>query len=155
MATFAYEARKEDGELLTGFVGADDMTAAGLKLAAKGLFIIKLAPADSDSANGSDSSSGTSHLKVKRTRVVWFMNQLSIMVETGITLGSALEALAREGTNPVLKEVLQGVCTSVQEGRPLSDAMEAYPRTFPRVITTMVRAAEHSGLLAATLTRTA
>jgi type IV pilus assembly protein PilC len=155
MATFAYEARKIDGELMTGFILADDMTDAGLKLAGKELFIIRLAPADSDPGTRGDSGSGLSRLKVKRTRVVWFMNQLSIMVETGITLGTALETLAQQATDPALEEVLKAVCTSVQEGRPLSDSMEAYPRTFPRVMCAMVRAAEHSGMLSSTLTRTA
>jgi type IV pilus assembly protein PilC len=155
MATFAYEARKIDGELMTGFILADDMTDAGLKLAGKELFIIRLAPADSDPGTRGDSGSGLSRLKVKRTRVVWFMNQLSIMVETGITLGTALETLAQQASDPVLEEVLKAVCTSVQEGRPLSDSMEAYPRTFPRVMCAMVRAAEHSGMLSSTLTRTA
>jgi type IV pilus assembly protein PilC len=153
MATFAYEARKEDGELVTGIIAAADMADAGLKLAAKELFIVKLAPADRDQAG--HISQGLSRLKAKRARVVWFVNQLSIMVETGITIGEALDCLARQATDPVLQEVLEGVSSGVQEGRPLSDAMDGYPRTFPRVMTAMVRAAEHSGTLGPTLNRTA
>jgi type IV pilus assembly protein PilC len=154
MPVFAYEARREDGELVTGMVTATDMGAAGLKLAEKDLYIVKLASADREE-NARAAASNTSKLKVKRQRVVWFVNQLSIMVETGITIGEALDCLARQSKDPESKKVLEGISASVHEGRPLSDSMEMYPRTFPKVMVAMIRAAEHSGMLGTVLSRTA
>jgi type IV pilus assembly protein PilC len=77
------------------------------------------------------------------------------MVETGIPIGSALEILARQAADPVMGEILESISTAVQEGRPLSDAMENFPRSFPPMVTATIRASEASGTLALVLARTA
>ena len=155
MPSFAYEARNEDGQLIGGMVSATDAEEAGRKLSEQGLYIVKLGSADLPGQSGARLRSDASRLKASRKNVMWFMNQMSIMVETGITIGESLEILSRQATDPVMKEILAEVSAAVQEGRPLSDAMESYPRTFPTVCTAMIRASEASGTLALILTRIA
>lgn len=149
MPQFAYEARTEDGQLVSGVLAAADMQEAGQKLSRQGQFVVRIGPADPTAGR-----SANRH-KVKRGKVMWALNQLAIMVQTGITLGESLESLARQAKDPVMKEVLAGVSHTVQEGRPLSDAMEAYPRTFPVAATAMIRASEASGTLGQVLHRVA
>ena len=84
---------------------------------------------------------------------MWFMNQLAVMVETGIPIGESLDILSRQATDPTMHEILTDISTSIQEGRPLSDAMEAYPRTFNTVSVAMIRASETSGTLSIVLKR--
>lgn len=155
MAHFAYEGRTADGRSVSGIIPADSMEAAGRKLSQANQFIIKLAPADVDADADRPQRRPVSRLRAGRPAVMWFMNQLAVMVETGINLGEALDCLARQTPQPAMREVLQGVCEAVNEGRPLSDAMEQYPRTFPPAITAMVRAAEASGTLCLILARSA
>ena len=151
MPQFAYEARTEDGQLVSGVLAAADMQEAGQKLSRQGHFVVRIGPADGGPADGKTAN----RQKVKRRKVMWVLNQLAMMIQTGITLGESLESLARQAKDPVLKDVLSGVSHTVQEGRPLSDAMEAYPRTFPVAATAMIRASEASGTLGQVLNRVA
>jgi type IV pilus assembly protein PilC len=155
MPNFAYEARTETGTLMSGIISAQSIEEAGQKLSDANRFIIKLGPADPASGVERQRRRSGSRIHVRRTEVMWFINQLSIMIETGIVLGEALECLARQTKQPLMKQVLTGVCESINEGRPLSDAMDDYPRTFPSAVTTMIRASEASGTLSLILTRAA
>src|SRR5689334_19829107 len=53
-----------------------------------------------------------------------------------------------------LEEAGRKLCASMQEGRPLSDAMENFPRSFPSIVTATIRASEASGTLSTVLSRT-
>src|SRR5918993_3922527 len=157
MPHFAYEARTEDGELVSGVIAAADLEEAGRKLSASNHFIVKLGLSGTAETThrGPAANAGASRLKAKRRSVMWFINQLAIMVETGIPIGEALECLQRQASEPVMREILTSVSASVHEGRPLSDALENFPRAFPNVLTATVRASESSGTLSVVLGRTA
>lgn len=154
MPQFAYEARTEDGQLVGGVVAAADLEEAGRKLSESNHFVVKLGLTGAD-AQDAGPRAGASRLKAKRRSVMWFIGQLSIMVETGIPIGSALECLSRQSGDPVMQEILIAVSTAVHEGRPLSDALENFPRSFPPMVTATIRASEASGTLALVLGRTA
>jgi type IV pilus assembly protein PilC len=154
MPVFSYEARTEAGELLSGMITAASTTEAGRKLSQQGHYVVKLGAtelSDQRTVNRDD----TSRLKARRPSVMWFMNQLAIMVETGITIGTALDILARQATEPAMQEILKEVSAAIREGRPLSDALEEYPRSFPPVSVAMIRASEASGTLSLILNRVA
>ena len=155
MNQFVYEARKMTGELISGVILADDMDDAGQKLAARELFVIRLGQADDEQNPARSTPSDHSLLKARRVRVMWFLNQLSVMIETGITVSEGIDCLSRQTRDKVMAEVLKGLASSINDGRSLSSSLEAYPRTFPRVMTSMVRAAEASGTLSLILNRVA
>ena len=157
MSHFAYEARTEDGNLVSGVIAAADLEEAGRKLSASNHFIVKLGLSGSADpvVRAKEVAAAGSPLKAKRRSVMWFINQLAIMVETGIPIGEALECLQRQASEPVMREILSSVSAAVQEGRPLSDALEHFPRSFPNVLTATVRASEASGTLSVVLGRTA
>jgi type IV pilus assembly protein PilC len=154
MPIFSYEARTETGELLSGMISAASTAEAGRKLSQQGHYVVKLGATElSDQYTASRDD--TSRLKARRQSVMWFMNQLAIMVETGITIGTALDILARQATEPAMQEILKEVSAAIREGRPLSDALEEYPRSFPPVSVAMIRASEASGTLSLILNRVA
>ena len=157
MSHFAFEARTEDGNLVSGVITAADLEEAGRKLSASNHFIVKLGLSGSADpvVRAKEVAAAGSPLKAKRRSVMWFINQLAIMVETGIPIGEALECLQRQASEPVMREILSSVSSAVQEGRPLSDALEHFPRSFPNVLTATVRASEASGTLSVVLGRTA
>src|SRR5688572_15706664 len=153
MPQYTYEARTEDGNRVSGTIAAQDLEEAGQKLSRQGNLVVRIRPADVDAPPPPARSGSGSRLRVPRRKIMWVLNQLAMMVQTGVTLGSSLEILSRQAKDPVLKEVLTGISTSVHEGRPLSDSMDAYPRTFPPVVTAMVRASEATGTLGQVLNR--
>src|SRR4051794_21658598 len=154
MPVFSYEARTESGELLSGMINAATTADAGKKLSQQGHYVVKLGATDIRDQQAADRED-SSRLKARRQSVMWFMNQLAIMVETGITIGNAMDLLARQATEPAMQEILKEVSTAVKEGRPLSDALEEYPRSFPPVSVAMIRASEASGTLSVILNRVA
>src|SRR5688500_6166426 len=108
MPQFAYEARTEDGQLVGGVVTAADLEEAGRKLSESNHLVVKIGLTGSE-AQEAGPRAGASRLKVKRRSVMLFIGQLSIMVETGIPIGSALECLARQASDPVMSEILNSV----------------------------------------------
>lgn len=64
MPHFAYEARTEDGNLVSGVIAATDLEEAGRKLSESNHFIVKLgASGTADAAPRTRDTSGFSRLK--------------------------------------------------------------------------------------------
>jgi type II secretory pathway component PulF len=91
--------------------------------------------------------------RVKAREVTFFASQLSLMLEVGTSVSSALEALREQSKNPAFKEVIQALVRDVAEGRQLSDAMKRHPRVFDQVFVSMIRAGEAGGFLKEMLER--
>ena len=147
MNHFAYEARDEDGRLTAGSIAAESLEHAGLLLSQRNLFVVRMA-GDRTRGHRADVRGHAT-----RAQVAWCMSQLSIMIETRIRLVDALECMARQATQPRLKALLEQINKGVQEGRPLSDAMEMSPKSFPSSLIAMIRASEMSGTMGQVLQR--
>lgn len=146
--SYAYEARNDEGELVAGHIMAESIDEAGVILGEKGLFVVRLA---SDRVGRRRTRRDIGH--ATRKEVAWCITQLSIMIESGLRLDDALEHLANQLTEPRLKNLMKQVGKTVQEGRPLSYALEQYPRSFPMSLTALVRASENSGTMSEVLRR--
>ena len=60
--------------------------------------------------------------KIKLQDLTIFTQQLSAMLEAGITLVSALEAIQEQTQNPVFQIIIRNVKNEVSAGRTLSEA---------------------------------
>ena len=82
-----------------------------------------------------------------------FSQQLVSLLDAGLSLVEALEALAHKdsatGTHGILERVLQ----RLYEGQTLATAIAEHPATFPQLYVASVRASEKSGALREALTR--
>ena len=67
----------------------------------------------------------------------------------------AVEVLQEQADTPGFRLVLDNVIESVRGGSDLSTALEAYPKVFPQIYVSMVRAGEVSGQLDDILVRLA
>ena len=92
--------------------------------------------------------------KIKLQDLTVFTQQLAAMLEAGITLVSALEAIQDQTQNPVFQIIIRNVKNEVSAGRTLSEACADYPRAFPKMFISMVQAGEASGNLAEILEKT-
>ena len=92
--------------------------------------------------------------KIKLQELTVFTQQLAAMLEAGIPLVSALEAIRDQTENPVFKIIIRNVCNEVSAGRSLSESCAEYPNAFPKVFVSMVEAGEASGNLAEILEKT-
>lgn len=90
---------------------------------------------------------------VSSKEVMFFTSQLSIMLETGTNLTTALDAISQQCTNPRMKAVIQEVLADVLSGKTFSSALAKHERVFSRVFISMVRAGELGGFLTEMLNR--
>ena len=92
--------------------------------------------------------------KIKLEELSIFTQQLAAMLEAGLPLVSALEAMEDQTENPVFKIIIRNVRNDVSSGRTFSEACREYPNAFPNLFTSMVEAGEASGGLAEILAKT-
>lgn len=155
MGRYRYQTRDASGNPQQGVLTADGVEEASAALRREGKFIIRLEP---ERGEASDASSGAVSLdlaarRVKRADVVFFAHQLAVMLETGVPISDALESIAEQASSEHFRAVLQAVASDVQGGRTLSEALEAFPKVFPIVMTSLVRASEVSGTMGPMLQR--
>jgi len=85
--------------------------------------------------------------------LVLFSQELVALLEAGLSLVEALEALAEKEERPEIKKTLTQIISSLYEGHTLSYAMEQSPGDFPSLYVATVRASEKTGSLAEVLSR--
>ncbi len=93
--------------------------------------------------------------KVALADLVVFTRQLATMIDAGIAIVQALQALADQTPNKVMRDTIRDVTTRVESGESFSEALTRHPKAFNRLYVAMVGAGEKGGLLAEILGRLA
>lgn len=93
--------------------------------------------------------------KIKIGEIAVFCRQLSIMVSSGLELGTAIEILKETTKTPKLKEILETTHHDLLQGISLSESFKKYPKTFPLFFINMIKIGEVSGKLPIVLNRLA
>lgn len=151
MQNYAYTARDDKGVATTGVMQASSIGEVMQQLRAAGKYPISIKPMES-SEQGTRSMSPRG-IKIARADVIQVSHQLSIMLETGVTLADALDCIAAQSTKPNVKKLVEDLQTQVQSGTDFSTALSKHPRSFPRVFVALMKAAERSGMLSKMLHR--
>jgi type IV pilus assembly protein PilC len=84
-------------------------------------------------------------VKVKQAELVLFTTQLAVMLDSGVVLSDALDAIAEQSTEGALKWLLMDVSKAVKGGDTFSKALSTYPKAFNSMFISMVKASEASG----------
>ena len=91
---------------------------------------------------------------MKRVEVLLFVSELADLLQAGMTLGQALQALANQGEEGSgQRYVCQDLCDRIVRGESFSDACAHHPKTFPPLFSNMLRAGEASGAMIEVLRR--
>ena len=91
--------------------------------------------------------------KVSQAEVAIFTRQFSVMLDAGLPLIQALDAIAQQHPNKEFKAVLEQIRNDVEAGTTLSAAMARHPKVFDTLYTNMVAAGETGGILDTILQR--
>jgi len=86
-------------------------------------------------------------------QIAVFSQQLVSLLEAGLSLVEALEALAQKESNAGTKHTLDRILARLYEGQTLAAAIAEHPATFPDLYVASVRASEKTGALREALTR--
>ncbi|WP_297056637.1 type II secretion system F family protein [Thermosulfurimonas sp.] len=93
--------------------------------------------------------------KVGGKELTIFTRQLATMLESGLPLVQALEALSSQQKNPYFQEVIRKIKTSVEGGSSFAEALREFPKVFDELYIQMVNAGEAGGNLDSILKRLA
>ena len=80
-----------------------------------------------------------------------FSQELAVLLDSGIALLEALNTLREKEPSPGVRAALDGVVSQVEQGRPLSSAMQAQPQAFDELVCAIVAANERTGQLSVAL----
>jgi len=83
--------------------------------------------------------------KVKTADLLVFTRQLSTIVGAGLPLLQGLDILAEQTEDANFAGVVEAVAANVEAGQSFSDALHEFPRVFPDLYVSMVRAGEAGG----------
>jgi type IV pilus assembly protein PilC len=155
-STYAFKARTAAGEVTSGTMVASSAEEVSSRLRAEGQFVFEIEASALRAAPDLDEKQIRRNEAAKRVRredVIALCTQLSVMLETGVPLSEALDAFRKQMVRPEFRQVLEVLCEDVEGGEPLSAAMEKWPRVFPGMMVSLMKASEASGMLATMLGR--
>ncbi len=145
---YRYQARDASGTVQEDTIEANNSDEAALLLRREGLTVLELVETDDDGP-------GLFPRAVSRNEIVYFTNQLAVMVDTGITLAAALQGILEQEKNPTLRNVLKDLKKSVEGGEDFSVALSKYPKHFDKTYVSLIKASEATGSLGEMLQRIA
>ncbi len=149
MPIFAYTARETaSGREIRNTVEAGTEQAAIAALLNRNLLVVDIRERI---AKRGQTKGG----KVALNDLVVFTRQLATMIDAGIAIVQALQALAEQTPNKIMRDTIRDVCTRVESGESFSEALIKHPKAFNKLYVSMVAAGEKGGLLSEILGRLA
>ncbi len=103
-------------------------------------------------AAGGRPSAELARVRVRTSDLILFTTQLSVMLDSGVILSDALDAIAAQAPDARFQAVILDLSERVKSGEPFSLALSYYPHIFNSMFTSMVRASEASGKMVQMLT---
>jgi general secretion pathway protein F len=141
--TFDYRAHDTRGRSCKGRLEADGPRHARQLLRERGLWPRVLTEVRAGSGAGKLSRGG----RLSAADLALLTLQLSTLVQAGLPLEEALEAVARQSSKSRVAGLLSAVRSRVMEGHALASALGQFPRAFPELFRATVAAGERSGHL--------
>ena len=141
MPEFKYKAVTANGRLLEGHREAENIKRLTVLLAQDGLELIDSELRDRSAAKRH------SRLKMKTAELANLIFQIGIQLRAGVPIVEALKSREGEDASGAQTIVRQRLSEVVEQGTPLSQGLEEFPRVFPGYIRNIVQVAERSGSL--------
>lgn len=155
MPQFTYKAKKEDGSIVTGVLQAESERGALDSLGRMGVFPLELSSRREEEAAPARGAARRPRRRARAGDVALFTRQLGDLLKAGVPLNRALHTLAAQTSNGELADTVAELEKAVASGSPLHEALGKFPRLFPPLYASMVRAGEAGGFLEDALRRLA
>jgi type IV pilus assembly protein PilC len=81
----------------------------------------------------------------RRQDIILFTNQLAVMLDSGVVLSDAINAIAEQMKPGVFRVIIGDLAERIKNGDCFSSALSAYPRIFNTMFVSMVKTSEASG----------
>ncbi|PWX62308.1 type II secretion system protein F [Clostridium perfringens] len=150
MAIFKYKAINSEGQRIEGSQSADSESQIREMLLSNQYY-----PLSIEKENSKSKKSFSFNSKVKLKDIAVFCRQFYVMLDSGLSIGKALNILIEQCEKPKLREDLIGVNGELKRGETLASSMRKRKDVFPNLLTSMIDAGERSGNLDIILKRMA
>jgi type IV pilus assembly protein PilC len=155
-STYAFKARDSSGAVVSGSLVAGSAEEVGAKLRSEGKYVLSVqenAMRAGETLDERQLRRNEAAKRVKREDVIAFCQQLSVMLETGVPLSEALDAFCQQTPRKEFRDVLSVLRDDIYAGEKFSAAMAKWPRVFPNMMISLMKASEASGTMAVMLGR--
>lgn len=145
---YHYRVRDPLGNIHEGDVDATSVEAATQQLRQDGFYLLEI---EEQTGFGQ----GLLPRRITRKEIIYITSQLAVMVDTGITLSTALSGILEQEENPSLRKILTELKNAVEGGDDFSTALARHPKLFDKTFVSLVKASEATGTLGEMLERIA
>ncbi len=156
MATFTYEARTGAGQRQTGVKEGASAAEVVTSLRSRGWLVLNVRPVEGNaqSTDWREILNPLAWLPARSVDVELSLQQIAVMLRSGLTLLAALKTTAEHARRPAMRKVWTRVTERIQQGATLADAMKDHA-CFPRIVLQLVRVGEATGTLDVVMSRSA
>ncbi|MCK4999300.1 MAG: type II secretion system F family protein [Anaerohalosphaera sp.] len=85
------------------------------------------------------------NVKAKQSEIILFTTQLAVMLESGVVLSDAIEAIGEQMKHGVFRSVIEDIAERIKNGESFSSSLSYYPKIFDTMFLSVVKASEASG----------
>lgn len=143
MPEFSYTAITKAGQRSTATIQAATAQAAGHLLKEQGLLALDIHLQQKNSVFAFFKKITAISLDEK----IGFVENLSIMLKSGIPLTRAMHILVKQTKNPRLHLIIADVALQLEGGKSLAEALSKHGQIFSNIFISMVKVGELSGTL--------
>jgi len=140
---FHYRAVGVDGKLRTGSITAETTTLVARELRRQGLTPVYVGTEEKKAVAFKLPSFGGN----RRRDVLFFTQELSTLLNSGVPLDRALSITTELTTHAQFRVIVSDILRSIKGGKSLADSLALHPLYFSDLFINMVRAGEASGNL--------
>jgi type IV pilus assembly protein PilC len=141
---YQYIACSETGEIVKGRISAEGEDAVTQIISFAGYRLINLRPYIPFLSAGKLMSQ---LFPIKQADIILFFRQLALLLESGVSIVTALELLEGQITKHSLKKVIGEIIADIRGGAQLSVAMSRHPEVFTPLNCRTLSIGEQSGSL--------
>ena len=140
---FKYTVKDKTGNIITDTIEAQSRVDVHSFLLAEGYEVYEITPAKAPI--------NITTYKMKKSRLIFYLSQLSAYLKSGIALSDAVKLLDDSAKNVNEKKAWRAVYYDLSMGDVLSSALAKRKDTFPKLLINMIKTAEMTGNLPETL----
>ncbi len=145
MPHFAYTARTNRGEAITGVMEAASAQTVANQLQSTGIIPINISVAKTAISIEQQLKQLLPKRRATLDDLIFFSRQVYTLLKAGVPIVRAFNGLAENVRNPHFGAILHDIANQLESGRDLASALAKHPDTFNNLFVSMVQVGERSG----------
>lgn len=147
---FAYTAKKNDGTTYNAVFECESKSELFKEIEKIGATLVRYEEKTQKSFDVMEKLNGFLN-KIKITDKIIFARNLGNMLDAGLSFTRALSVMEKQTKNQKLKAVFQSITSDISSGKTFHESLQKFPKVFPTIFVSMVKAGEESGNLSESL----